>query len=579
MRRATGDEPMPPHLLILKGANQGQRIPLDGDRTILGRDPSSDVVIGGTAVSRRHATILRQENKFQIVDGDGTEPGRSRNGTFVNNEAVPPAGRVALKNNDRIKICDFLCTFHDAATTTTEVKPKPPLPAELRPEEPEPVDEADPTSSIEAAVSHLSSNILLETQPAEKLKSIIEISRFLSRTLELDTLLPKIVDSLFTLYKQADRGFVVLWDEASKRPIPKVIKTRRPQDEANARFSRSIVKHCLQTVQALLLDDALNNDNFKMSQSIADFSIRSVMCAPLWTQENKAFGVIQLDTQDRRKKFTEDDLQLLMGIAAQASVALENAKLHQDALEQERIKRDLELARQVQRSFLPSQLPEVSGYEFYAYYEPALEVSGDYYDVFALPEQRLGIMLGDVAGKGVAAALLMAKFSAEARSCMLTAHDPATAVNQLNGIMAVASADRFVTLAAIMLDQEAHTATMVNAGHPSPLVRRAATNAIEEATPKDDTGLPIGVFDGYEYTACQVRLEPGDSVIVFSDGVSEAMDVHDHQFSVKGICAALEGGAPSLRALGERLVRAVKQHAAGRSQNDDITLVCFGRTA
>jgi serine phosphatase RsbU (regulator of sigma subunit) len=441
------------------------------------------------------------------------------------------------------------------------------------------VDETDPTSSIEAAVSHLSSNILLETQPAEKLKSIIEISRFLSRTLELDTLLPKIVDSLFTLFKQADRGFVVLWDETSKRAIPKVIKTRRPQDEANARFSRSIVKHCLQTVQALLLDDALNNADFKMSQSIADFSIRSVMCAPLWTQENKAFGVIQLDTQDRRKKFTEDDLSLLMGIAAQASVALENAELHQRALTQERIKRDLELARQVQRSFLPSKLPEVAGYEFYAYYEPALEVSGDYYDVFPLPEERLGIMLGDVAGKGVAAALLMAKFSAEARSCMLTAKEPASAVNQLNGIMAQASADRFVTLAAVMLDERAHTATMVNAGHPSPLVLRAATNTIEEATPKDDTGLPIGVFDGYEYTACQLRLEPGDSVIVFSDGVSEAMDIHDVQFSVKGIHGALAGGAPSLHDLGERLVRAVKQHAAGRSQNDDITLVCFGRTA
>src|SRR4029077_433390 len=150
----------------------------------------------------------------------------------------------------------------------------------------------------------------------------------LAKTLELDSLLPKIVDSLFTLYKQADRCFIILRDEAAKKLIPKVIKTRRPHDEASARFSKSIVNKCVEGVEAILSEDATSDSRFAMSQSIADFRLRSVMCAPLWTQEGKGFGVIQLDTQDRSKKFTQDDLKLLMAVAGQASVALESVKMH-----------------------------------------------------------------------------------------------------------------------------------------------------------------------------------------------------------------------------------------------------------
>src|SRR5262249_44143399 len=156
--------------------------------------------------------------------------------------------------------------------------------------------------------------------------------------------------------------FIILREEAVERDkpverlIPKVIKTRRVQDESMASYSRSIVRECLKTVQAFLSDDAATDKRFNMSQSVADFRIRSVMCAPLWTQDtHKAFGVIQLDTQDRSKKFTPDDLSLLMAVAGQASVSLENARLHEDLLKQERLRRDVELAHQVQLSFLPKQ--------------------------------------------------------------------------------------------------------------------------------------------------------------------------------------------------------------------------------
>jgi len=248
-------------------------------------------------------------------------------------------------------------------------------------------------------------------------------------------------------------------------------------------------------------------------------------------------------------------------------------------LAQDRLKRDLELARGVQRGFLPPRLPEVPGYEFFAYYESAYEVGGDYYDFIPLPRQRVAVLLGDVAGKGVAAALLMAKLSADARFCMLTEPDAAAAVTKLNALMNLSGiADGFVTLVAAVLDHESHTVTLVNAGHPSPLLYRRASRTVDEATSTDMAGLPIGVLDGVSYASCQVALGPGDCILAFTDGVTEAMDVNNVQLRTRGVYAAVQGEAYLPGALGERVVQTVKQFAAGRSQQDDIALVGFGRT-
>ena len=248
-------------------------------------------------------------------------------------------------------------------------------------------------------------------------------------------------------------------------------------------------------------------------------------------------------------------------------------------LARERLKLDLELAREVQRGFLPQRMPDVPGYEFFGYYESAHEVGGDYYDFIPLPQQRVAIVLGDVAGKGVVAALLMAKLSADARFCMLTEPDPAVAVTKLNSLMNGSGiADRFVTLVAAILDPQSHTVTLVNAGHPSPLVYHRATRTVGEAISNEVAGLPLGILDRFEYASCQICLEPGDSILAFTDGVIEAMDINNVELKTKGVYAAVEGEVHSPQALGERVVQVVQQFAAGRSQHDDIALVGFGRT-
>ena len=187
-----------------------------------------------------------------------------------------------------------------------------------------------------------------------------------------------------------------------------------------------------------------------------------------------------------------------------------------------------------------------------------------------------------MAGKGVPAALLMAKLSSDARFCLLTEPDLAQAITKLNDLLYqhTSEMDRFVTLAAAVLDPDTETVTLVSAGHPSPLLYSRATKKLEEVVPRDVAGVPLGMLPEQVYGSCQVKLQPGDYLLVFSDGVPDAYSVRNEAFQMSGIYAALgEGGARTPKAAGERVVKAVKQHAAGRSPHDDITLVCFGRTA
>jgi serine phosphatase RsbU (regulator of sigma subunit) len=256
--------------------------------------------------------------------------------------------------------------------------------------------------------------------------------------------------------------------------------------------------------------------------------------------------------------------------------------MHEGRLAQERVKRDLELAHQVQLGFLPQKLPEVPNYEFFAHYESAQEVGGDYYDFVPLKDKGLAITLGDVAGKGVPAALLMAKLSSDARFCLLTEPDLPTAVTRLNNLLCqqAGKVDKFVTFAAALVEPASHRVTLVSAGHMAPLHYHRATGTIEDSMPKEVPGVPLGIMEGYQFASHTTILEPGDCLLLYTDGVTDAANPRNVPFSTQGMMAALQaGGPPAPQALCDRLVRAVKQHVAGRAQFDDITLVCLGRTA
>jgi serine phosphatase RsbU (regulator of sigma subunit) len=173
----------------------------------------------------------------------------------------------------------------------------------------------------------------------------------------------------------------------------------------------------------------------------------------------------------------------------------------------------------------------------------------------------------------------MSRFSAEARTCLRTEGDLGAAIRALNRRMQPLSmTERFVTLAALVLDPVRHTVQLVNAGHPLPLLYRPAAGVVEEAGRRADQGLPLGVLDDYAYEAHPMALAPGDRLIVFSDGVTDALNAQGQWFGAPNLRAAVQRADVGPAALGERIVQAVKEHTAGCSQYDDITLVCFGRT-
>lgn len=556
-----------PSLILIKspgGSATGQTFPLNGGELfVIGRDAEQcQIVIPNSAVSRKHAQIVRNGAKYLIEDLG------SRNGTIVNNNKV--AGPTSLKNEDRVKICDFLFRFHDEAVS-------PHTAVVTRSHEEEGEHEGLTTVQASRTAGGGAQQQLLEVQTADRLRAILEVSGGLSKTLELDPLLTQIADTLFRTFRQADRCFVILLDETG-RMIPRVVKARRPATNEDHRFSKTIIRNCLETMSSYLSEDASAEAGLA-SQSIAEFRIRSVMCAPLAAADGKKLGAIQLDTQDARQKFNKEDLDLLTIVANLSSVALENAHMHAEQVDREKERKEVEVARAVQVGFLPKTFPDLPGYEFFAFYSPAQSVGGDYYDFITLPHGRVAIVLGDVAGKGVAAALLMAKLSAEVRYCMLTEPDPARAVTLLNDqLLRGGIGDRFVTLAVQVLDPAAHQVTIVNAGHINPM-KLTAKGEFTEVISNAESGLPVGLTPGFPYQAKILPLEVGDTLLVFTDGVTDSESPALVRFQTSGIVRAVQADLTAHRpqAVGDRLVKAVHRHAAGHPQSDDIALVCFGR--
>jgi serine phosphatase RsbU (regulator of sigma subunit) len=241
------------------------------------------------------------------------------------------------------------------------------------------------------------------------------------------------------------------------------------------------------------------------------------------------------------------------------------------------VERELTLARNVQRSFLPRSMPKVRGMRFFAFYEAQGQVGGDYYDVVPLPDGRIAALLGDVSGKGVPAALLMAKASSDAKVALLSKHDqPAAAMNWINNsICAAGLEDKFLTLAMCIVDPASGKLGMVNAGHMSPLVRRLDGTLDEPAHP-DVSGPPVGVAEDFEFEYCETALQPGELAVLYTDGISEAMSAAGEEFGMERLRKAVAGAAANPQAVGDAVLAAVRAHVNGHKQHDDMAVLIFG---
>lgn len=550
---------MAPILQVMTGPKAGTKYDLVAERVRMGRHPDCEVVIDVNSVSRFHAHMLRQDGAYVIEDL------KSRNGTFVNGKKI--AGKQSLKDNDRVKICDVLFVFRCKSTGDADSQ----ISAVM------PVEQKDASTVLTTIDAQSGVDLMAKVNPQAKLKAILEISQAIGQTLDLDELFGKILTSLFKIFPQADRALVILQDE-NDNLIPKAIKHRRGKVD-DVQFSRTVVRKALEEKMAILSADAAKDERFDMSQSITDFNIRSIMCVPLLAQDKTPLGVLQVDTANQASRFDADDLQILNSVATQASMSVENAKMHSQILEQERAKRELGFAKEVQQGFLPRSMPKVPGYKFWAFYEAAGEVGGDYYDFVRLPDGKLAAILGDVSGKGVTAALIMAKASSDTKVALLTAGgDIGHAMFEINNAVTESTPDdKFITMVICVIDPKTHTMQIVNAGHMSPMIRRA-DGTVEEPTSSAQTGLPCGILEDYTYSAIETKLNPGEQVVLFSDGISEAMNAKNEDYGIGRLKQRLASVNLSPDKLGEYILKDVRSHVAGHKQSDDITLVVFSRS-
>ncbi len=268
-------------------------------------------------------------------------------------------------------------------------------------------------------------------------------------------------------------------------------------------------------------------------------------------------------------------MEVLAAVANQAGIAIENAQLHEQMLQQRLIEQDLELARQVQQAFLPTETPATNEYSFYQYYNPASEIGGDYFDYIALENDRLAVVVADVVGHGVAAAMFMAKLSAETRFAFASENDPAKALSLLNMRLTALRVERFVTMLVIVLEQSSGRATIVNAGHMPPILRNQAGTISEPGS--EVSGPPLGIIEDLTYEAFNIDLAVGDVLTLYTDGIFEAPDAKGDQFSIARIRKLLGQSAGSVEKAGKSIIDSIDKHIMGQQQEDDMCLVIFSR--
>ncbi len=563
-------------LKVLEGLEPGREFQLQGQQWVLGRSPDCDVVLEVAAVSRRHVILSEEGGQFFVQDLG------SRNGTYINGARVND--RAPIRNSDQMLICDILFEFRDEQSANRLSGTDPRASSLIAPlfdgtQEGDAVEEAAGTSSIMATLDvgrGTESFWNSSAKPEAQLKAMVEISNNLGSMFSVKEILPKILDSLFKIFVQADRGFVIMRPKPDAPLAPVAAKARHEDEQISMRISRTIVRQAIENKKAILSADAATDERFSEAQSIADFQIRSMICAPMISSDGDPLGVIQIDTNNQRSRFTDLDLQVLAGVANQASIALDNARMYEEAIEQRALQRDLEVARQMQHALLPGSSPQVSGYHFFEFYEAANQVGGDYYDYISLPDDRIAAVVGDVAGKGVSAAILMAKLSSDVRFWLAREPDAAKALGEINAAFSRHGwDDRFVTMVVAVLDPGSHKLTLVNAGHMPPLLRKSAGEVVEIGG--DEAGLPLGVIDDYQYEAYERELQSGDFVTVFTDGFSEAMNSNRELFGMERLTEVVGDKSVGSHELGQHLLENVRGFAGDYPQSDDMCLVCFGR--
>ncbi len=402
----------------------------------------------------------------------------------------------------------------------------------------------------------------------EALRLLLDVSRRINAERDAAALPTAVVDSLVTVTK-ADRGFLVLKEGGGLRFALARDRKGRALEAEKFRVSESVVKEVAETGETRLIDDAANSAAYNARLSIVNLSLRTILCVALRTDRG-ILGVIYVDSNAITRRFSaERDVPLVEAFAAQAAVALERVRLQDAERDRDRMRQQLELAAEIQQTFLPGTFPEAPGLAGAVATIPAQQVGGDLYDVIRFPDGRTGLVVGDVSGKGVPAALFAARILSDVRYEALFHDDVAATLASVNEIVARRSTrGMFVTLCYAVFDPRTREVLVGNAGHVAPLLRTAA-GAVTRW--EDGAGLPLGVASAQTYAVARHRLAPGETLVLLTDGFLDAVGPEGDRFGDDRLHAAV-GAAPSEPVgLVRRLCENVVGFTAHVPQADDLT--------
>jgi serine phosphatase RsbU (regulator of sigma subunit) len=544
-----------PEIRIRPPDGRASRFPVDKDWIKIGRSRDSDIVLSDIALSRRHAEIRRRGDEFFLRDLG------SVNGTRLNGERIKTERR--LYPGDIIRIADYVLTFCEAS---------------------DPVDEVTLKLGIHAfSAREFTSPQTPEALAPEELVRQTRILDILSRAAgalvahrPLEELVELVLDELLDV-TPADRGALVLLE--GEPPVPVVKASRSRVGPPIAVISRTIARKVVGERLALLIPRVIEDATYANKESIVGAGIRSAMAAPLWLtsapdEEGDVIGLVYLDTCQEGPAFGEEDLRVLTALANLAATRIASARLQETSLNKKHLAADLKRAAQIQSSFLPSCPPSVPGYDLAGEIRSGGAVGADYYD-FEIDRGDLLLVLGDVAGKGTGAAILMTLLRAAVRAHW-TDGVPGEVMARINrNLVQSVPANRYATLFLGRLTPETGRLRFVNAGHHPPLLLREDGALLRLR----DGGTILGTFEDAGYGEGFVSVAPGDVLVIFSDGVAEAIDESGEAFGDGVLAEVLRANREKSAAeIVAAVMKALVEHAGDLPTHDDRTLIVAKRS-
>lgn len=549
-----------PQLIIKTPDKKTDTFNLSRLRTTIGRSSRSDICIPDAFASRLHAEVRQEGDGFWLQDLG------SANGTRYDGSRVSLP--IPLVTGGEIQIGETVIVFEDerlkASKNATLIADN--------------TQALNPAMTISLAHRKNSTAEMLESPFSSRndlLGLISKVGVALLSSSGLDETLNQVASLVFEAVP-AERCVIMLRDEAEEGGMKISVARLRGKEEKieEVRISRTVMDEVMKKGKSVLTSDAQHDPKFA-SQTMALYGIRSVLAVPLSVDERNVFGIIYADSPTYETTFTEEHLNILTTLASVASIRVENAALLEERIERERMEHELELAIEIQQQFQPSTPPVMDDYEFQGISFSCYEIGGDYYDFIEQSDGKMLIALGDVSGKGTAAALLMSSVHASIHaqvSAKTPLRETITAVNQY--LAENTPANRFVTMFAAELDPQTGTIKYINAGHNPPLVGRA-DGTVEQL---ESGGFPLGILPMAQYDVGETQLAPGEALVIYSDGVSEANNAAEDEFGMERLTEVVRRNvSASAAGMRDKVESALSAFTKTAPANDDITLVIVKR--